>query len=174
MTPDAIADVVVATIHRAFAPVLARLDATDHRLATVDRAIDAVAMLRERVAVIEARPPIPGPAGADGTPGRDGADGLGFDDMGLEFDGERTLAFTFKRGDVVKSFPVTLPFLRYQGSYQHDYAYVPGDVVTSGGAAWHCQKPTTFRPGDAVDAWRLMVRKGRDGRDAAAAVVGLR
>lgn len=158
MQPEQIADVIVTTVQKSIAPILARL------------------------AAVEAREPLPGPPGlpgkdgppgangADGTPGQDGApgkDGIGFDDLTVDFDGERTIALKFAKDGITRTYPITLPFLRYQGVWQHDFAYVVGDIVTSGGAAWHCQKATTLRPGEAVDAWRLMVRKGRDGRDGA-------
>lgn len=156
---DVIADVVVATVQRAVAPLIARLE-------PIDQIARSVGDLRERVAVLETRAPVPGPPGTNGT---DGADGLGFDDLSVDFDGDRTLAFTLSRGGVVKSFPVVLPFLKYQGAYAEGVPYVVGDVVTSGGNAWHCQKPTTLRPGDSVATWKMMVRKGRDGRDGTVA-----
>jgi len=160
---EAIATVVVDTVKRALAPVVARLDAIE--VTTRD-----AMTLRERIAVLETRAPVPGPAGPAGKDGSNGADGFGFDDLSVEFDGQRTLALRFERAGVVKTFPLALPFPRYQGTYQEGVAYVIGDVVTAGGAAWHCQRPTTLKPGDSVDAWRLMVRKGRDGRDAIATV----
>ena len=43
-----------------------------------------------------------------------------------------------------------------------------GDVVTWGGSAWHCQEQTTDKPGTSM-AWKLMVKMGRDGKDAKAA-----
>ncbi len=39
-----------------------------------------------------------------------------------------------------------------------------GDVVTSGGSAWHCQEKTTDKPGTSA-AWRLMVKEGARGKD---------
>lgn len=167
MPPDAaaLAEVMVMTVQRAIAPLAARLAAVDTQYATLEPVTREVAALRERLAVVEAREPIPGPPGQDGAAG---ADGLGFDDLSIDFDGDRTLSFNFVRGNVRKSFPVALPFQRYQGTYQEGYPYVVGDVVTSGGNAWHCQQPTTLRPGESVNAWRLMVRKGRDGKDASA------
>lgn len=40
-----------------------------------------------------------------------------------------------------------------------------GDVVTWAGSAWHCQEATADKPGTSA-AWKLMVKSGRDGRDA--------
>lgn len=168
MSPEVLADVIVSTVKQTIAPVLARLDTSDARLAALETSAAVLGDLRERVAAVEARPPIPGPPGIAGADGKNGADGLGFDDLAIEFDGERTLAFRFTRGDTIKTFPIALPFMRYQGVYQEGYPYVVGDVVTAGGNAWHCQTPTTFRPGENVEAWRLMVRKGRDAREVVA------
>jgi hypothetical protein len=38
-------------------------------------------------------------------------------------------------------------------------------MVTSGGSCWHCNEPTTTKPGEGSKAWRLMVKRGRDGKD---------
>jgi len=37
--------------------------------------------------------------------------------------------------------------------------------VTWAGAVWHCNEPTTDRPGNGSPAWRLAVKAGRDGKD---------
>lgn len=39
-----------------------------------------------------------------------------------------------------------------------------GDVATWSGCSWHCEKPTTDKPGTS-DAWKMMVKSGRDGKD---------
>jgi hypothetical protein len=127
-----------------------------------------VATLSERIAVLEVRAPMPGPPGKDGADGKDGApgiDGVGFDDLGVEFDGDRTLALKFVRGDTKKTFPIVLPFQRYQGLYQQGKAYDVGDTVTYGGHLWHCREETVTPPGDASKVWQMAVRKGRDGKD---------
>lgn len=120
--------------------------------------------LRERVAVLEVKAPIPGPAGRDGLNGRDGTDGVGFEDLSAEFDGDRTVSLKFQRGELVKRFPIVLPFLKFQGVFQQGHPYHAGDVVTWAGASWHANEPTTEKPGESK-AWTLMVKKGRDGRD---------
>jgi integrin beta 3 len=127
------------------------------------------AQLGERIAVLETRAPVPGPAGQpghDGTNGTDGVDGLGFDDLDVRFDGYNMLTFAFARaGAEAKEFPVSLPFLRYQGVHQHSQKYYQGDVVTWAGSTWHCNEPTTAKPDDGSKAWQLMVKRGRDGKD---------
>ena len=89
--------------------------------------------MRERLAVLETRPPLPGPpgpAGQDGAPGQDGTPGLEF-----------------------------------RGVFLEGQAYDRGHLVTWAGASWHCNEPTTTKPGDGSKAWTLMVKKGRDGKD---------
>ncbi len=46
-------------------------------------------------------------------------------------------------------------------------SYAPGDVVTHGGSAWHCQKDTAAQPDTANGAafWKLMVKRGDRGKD---------
>ena len=131
-----------------------------------------VVALRIQTAVLEARAPVPGPAGhdgtngTDGTNGKDGADGLGFEDAAVSFDGDRTLAFRLERGDRAKVFPIVLPFLRYQGVFQDGKSYEPGDVVTWAGSSWHCTRSATHtKPGDGAEGWTLIVKRGRDGKD---------
>ncbi|KXF78545.1 hypothetical protein ATN84_01765 [Paramesorhizobium deserti] len=77
-----------------------------------------------------------------------------------------------KLGDAVKgyvdrSFAATSGALKYMGVHQKAMAYKQGSVVTDGGSAWCAVKdvPEGERPG-ASDGWQLMVKAGRDGRDA--------
>jgi hypothetical protein len=160
MESNAVAAIVGLAMENAIAPLVAE-----------------IADLRSRLAVYEARDPLPGPPGRDGrdgvdgqpgAPGEKGADGLGFDDMAVDFDGVRTLTVKFQRGEQTKSFPVVLPFLHYVGVFAHGAAYHVGDVVTYAGSAWHCQADTSGAPtdgGDGGGAWKLMVKRGRDARD---------
>jgi len=136
--------------------------------------LERLAAVSERVAVVETRAPVPGPAGQDGTKGvdgvnglngADGRDGLGFDDLTVAFDGDRTLDLTFARGTERKSFPIVLPFLKYCGVYQDGKAYTAGDVVTWAGSTWTAAEATTTKPGDGSKSWQLCVKRGRDGKD---------
>ena len=176
------ADAVALALEGIVSPVLARLAAVEATLvgdrSLAGRLAGDVATLRqltaawgERLAVVETRGPVPGPPGVDGKDGADGTnglDGLGFDDLSVTFDDDRTIVLSLERGDQVKAFPIVLPFLRYQGYFNDGAAYTVGDVVTWAGSLWHCKDATSSRPGDGVPAWRLMVKKGRDGRDAGA------
>lgn len=92
-----------------------------------------VGLMRERVAVVEVRPSVPGPQGEPGPPGKDGVNGT----AGLSF----------------------------EGVYQEGKSYDFGHLVTWGGSSWHCNEPTTSKPGEGTKAWTLMVKRGRDGKD---------
>lgn len=183
------AQFVPVNVDAAVAPLLERLavaEAKTERIAVAETAVtelgkDAVA-LRERVAVAEVRQLVAGPPGQDGINGKDGADGLGFDDLAVEFDGERTLALKFLRGEQTKTFQVVLPYLKYRGIYREGTTYEPGDVMTWAGHAWHCRKTTALSPGlgtkvqngprqgepegqQGKDCWTLMVKRGDNGKD---------
>lgn len=49
--------------------------------------------------------------------------------------------------------------VKFAGVYQTSSDYVRGDLVTHKGALWHCNRPTTERPGDGGD-WQLAVKRG--------------
>lgn len=64
----------------------------------------------------------------------------------------------------VKAFRI--PVMVYRGIWREG-AHEEGDVVTLGGSAWYCEKNTTEKPGGGPETgWRLMVKRGADGRDA--------
>ncbi len=102
--------------------------------------------------------------GHDGAPGNDGENGLGFEDMALDYDGERELAFRFERGDRVYERKFTIPCVIYRGVYKDDRSYARGDQVTYGGSQWIANKETSARPDSSRD-WTLSVKRGRDGKD---------
>lgn len=169
MHPDALADLVVTTIKASLAPVRADVVRLEGALAVKDAALETLTAtlgtVRERLAALEARAPVAGPAGRDGRDGSDGVngiDGLGFDELAASFDGDRVLALTFTRGPLVKTFPIVLPIPRYQGIFTAGATYTPGDVVTWGGSAFICKHATTSKPGESGAAWQLMVKAGRD------------
>jgi hypothetical protein len=112
----------------------------------------------------------PGPAGRDGRDGARGADGLGFDDLQLEFDGERRVTFKLINGERVKVLPtVVMPCQIYRGVYRPETSYERGDTVSSGGSIW-CSKTDTFeKPGNGCKDWQLACKHGRDGRDGRSA-----
>lgn len=96
---------------------------------------------------------------------KDGVDGLGFDDLTVEHDGERGFTFNFVRGEQSKSFTFSLPVVIDRGVYQAERGYEPGDAVTWAGSLWVAKAATTAKPDTGPD-WRLAVKRGRDGKDA--------
>jgi hypothetical protein len=105
----------------------------------------------------------PGRDGEDGQPGVDGKDGLGFDELAAEFDGERTLTLRFQRGAQVRQFAMRLPIVLDRGVW-HPGDYLKGDGVTHQGSFFIAQRDTPDKP-ETSDAWRLAVKRGRDGKD---------
>lgn len=96
--------------------------------------------------------------------GTDGEDGLGFDDMRVEHDGERAFTFIHERGERRKEFTFTVPVVLERGVYKADRSYERGDAVTADGSYWIAQKDgPSGKPGQSPD-WRLAVKKGRDGK----------
>lgn len=112
----------------------------------------------------DGRDGLPGANGKDGAPGADGRDGFSLEDFTVELgeDG-RALTFKFCRGDLVVERQVRLATLIYRGVWREGPAQ-KGDVVTWAGAAWHCERDTDEKPGGDSGAWRLMVKRGADGR----------
>ncbi|MDX0487531.1 hypothetical protein GOL97_26125 [Sinorhizobium medicae] len=98
--------------------------------------------------------------GRDGDPGKDG---LGFDDLDVSYDGEKTITLKFTQGERVKEFAFTMPVVIDRGVYRDGSEYKAGDGVTWGGSFWIAQKDTSAKP-DAGDDWRLSVKRGRDGK----------
>lgn len=105
----------------------------------------------------------------DGEKGEPGKDGFSLQDFNVQKEDDgRTLVLSFDAGDIRHEYELTMPHLAYCGVYKQDQEYMVGDVVTWGGSAWHCNEPTKEKPDDkAKDGpWSLMVKKGRDGKDA--------
>jgi hypothetical protein len=165
MELDGLADILARRLDVVLAPLVRRLQALEAAAAggTAAATVHGATLeaLTLRTAALEARPVLPGP------PGADGAAGLGFDDLEVHYDGAHTVTLEFKRGELVKAWPLVMPNLIYQGSYVDDgRRYMAGDVVSYAGSTWHCHKATAARPGDGAPGWRLMVKRARDGRDA--------
>lgn len=103
--------------------------------------------------------------GEDGKPGeaKDGIDGLGFDDMTLDYDGEREFTFLFQNGERIVERRFTVPVVLDRGVYRPETNYTKGDAVTYGGSVWIAQGDTKDKP-DGSPHWRLAVKAGRDGK----------
>ena len=158
---DGIAPVIGLLIRQAaHAAVVEQQAAMATQIADVVHATKEISATRERVAVLETRAPVPGP------PGDPGEDGVGFDDLLVEYDGERSFTFKCVRGAVVKelgTFKMPIPI--YRQVWTDGRTYELGDSVTWAGSEWHCHTTTTTKPGDGSKAWTLKVKRGRDGKD---------
>jgi hypothetical protein len=98
--------------------------------------------------------------GKDGAPGRDGKDGADFSDVTFEYDGERTLTIRGKGGEITKRLPIPI-----DRGYWKKGVYEKGDIVTEGGTAYIALKDTSEKPDLSSADWRILARKGRDGKD---------
>jgi hypothetical protein len=96
---------------------------------------------------------------------KDGKDGFGFDDFEEEYDGERTIIRRYKMGDRVKEFRHKMNMIIERGVHVKGKFYEKGDCVTWGGNYWTALVDTEKSPGDNNTDWRLVVRKGRDGKN---------
>jgi hypothetical protein len=117
-------------------------------------------------------PGAPGEKGLDGSNGRDGIDGkdgLGFDDISVDHDGERTITIKFQQGDRVKAFPFKLPIPIHRDLYDAAKSYETGDEVTWGGSCWRARglaknvEPGTGAP-ESKRLWILTSMRGRQGK----------
>lgn len=79
-------------------------------------------------------------------------------------DGRTITRRTFYTDDRVMERTFKTAAMLYRGVWREG-EHEAGDVATWSGSAWHCNRATTDKPGTS-DAWRLMVKSGRDGRDA--------
>ena len=160
---EGFAPVVRDFVKTALGEVAARVQVLDTQHASLATATTEIGAMRERLAVLETRAPVPGPPG---PAGKDGVDGLGFDDLGVTQADDRAVTVTATRGDLVKEIgTVRLALDIYRGVWLEGKAYEPGDGVTWAGSEWHCSAATTTKPGDGSKAWTLKVKRGRDGKD---------
>lgn len=108
-----------------------------------------------------------GQDGERGKDGRDGADGLGVEDLTVDYDGERTWTVRFVRGEIVRTFDIKMAALLDRGIWKNGETFEKGDVVSFGGSMFIAQSDTTDKP-ETSTAWRLAVKRGRDGKNAEA------
>lgn len=103
----------------------------------------------------------PGPKGDKGDPG------MGFDNMEILHDGERTVTFKLTRGSELKEQSIVLPIVIDRGVFKEDTAYQRGDAVSYHGSMFIAQRDigSGDRPEGETSAWRLAVKRGRNGRD---------
>lgn len=107
-----------------------------------------------------------GERGVDGRDGRDGKDGIASRDEMKALISEA----------VAEAVPLAVkawgtewasqqPEPINKGVWQEGESYNWGNYATWGGSQWHANRKTTDKPGTS-DAWTLVVKRGRDGKDA--------
>jgi hypothetical protein len=105
--------------------------------------------------------------GVDGSKGEAGRDGLTVTDFATDLSEDgRFLTLSLENEQTKVAHTLQLPTMIYRGGYKEGVEYVEGDTVTFGGSLWCCSAPTTEKPIEGRDCWRLAARKGRDGKDA--------
>jgi hypothetical protein len=159
-----------AMVEHLVAPIRTTLDKDTSRLEGYTAALQRDgAALSERLAVLETRAPVPGPAGERGEKGRDGKDGRNgtVDELDMKClpVSERSFQLYAGHGVPLEGGLITFDVELYRGVYQDGKAYERGDAVTWAGSEWHCNEPTSTKPGDGLKAWTLKVKRGRDGKD---------
>lgn len=143
--------------------------------AVIDRSGELVLTLTDgrtvALGVVVAKDGQDGRDGKDGKDGERGADGFGLDDFDTEMlaDG-RTILLKFVRGDLTETHEFKLPVMIYRGVFSEAANYERGDVVTWGGAMWHCdadpvEGEAPGKPVEGAKGWTLAVKRGRDGKD---------
>lgn len=99
--------------------------------------------------------------------GKPGPAGLGFDDLEILYDGERSFTFRLARGETVKEWRYSVPVQIYRGVYRDGETYQAGDTVTWASCLWHCKVSTSTKPEDKSSSdWVLAVKRGQDGASA--------
>jgi len=96
--------------------------------------------------------------------GRDGKDGVGFDDLKFEFDGERELKLVFAKEDQTKVVNLHFPVPVYRGVWKPGQ-YQKADQVTTGGSMWIALRDTDAQPDTPDCGWQLCAKRGRDGKE---------
>jgi hypothetical protein len=98
--------------------------------------------------------------------GKDGEDGLGFDDLDAGYNGERGVTLKFIRGERVKEFNLHMPVIVDRGYWREGFKAKQGDAVTHDGTLWIALRDNAVKPClEHKDDWRIGARKGRDGRN---------
>jgi hypothetical protein len=104
------------------------------------------------------------PVPKDGQNGKDGRDGLGFEDVEFQYDGARTVTAKFVRGgSVLKEVPWKFPVIIDKGYWKEGAKAEAGDAMTEGGTLYIALRDTAEKPSTGAKDWRIGARKGRDG-----------
>ena len=97
-----------------------------------------------------------------GKDGANGADGIGFDDLSFDYDGEREFSIKASKDGRVKEAKFTVPTVIDRGYWREGVKAKSGDGWTEGGHWWICKADTDSRPGHDNPAWRMGARAGKD------------
>ncbi len=92
--------------------------------------------------------------------GRDGLDGVGFDDLELVEDDRGRPILRCVRGEKIREFRIDGA---YCGVWKAGEAYLKGDKVTWGGSLFIARQDTTDKP-ETTAAWQLAVKHGKEGK----------
>lgn len=166
---DDVAEVIATSVRDATGPLLARIEQLERaaeRISVTNALVDRDGNLILTLSDGGTRS-LGGVIGKDGSPGENGRDGLSASDVDINvLDDGRTLEFSLTQGDTIHAFEIAFPFPIYQGVFEEERTYVPGDMVTWGGSMWHCDDPKGLKPGAPESGWTLAVKVGRPGKDA--------
>jgi hypothetical protein len=94
--------------------------------------------------------------------GRDGKDGIGVDSFTADIEG-RVLRVKMQTADGVHERAMRLPIPIYRDVWKEG-KYEKDDMVTWGGSMWIALRDTKSKPGHYSGDWKLIVKKGRDGK----------
>lgn len=91
---------------------------------------------------------------------KDGKDGLSLDDLEVKLL-DRELVF--KLGERTEKFKLDL--FKFQSDWKAEKVYQKGDIVVAGGSSHIAVKESEGERPGASDSWKMLVKRGRDGRD---------
>lgn len=105
--------------------------------------------------------------GRPGTPGEDGRDGVGIESVDITTlgDRKRQLIVMLSDGTAFRKEVEFDGMVLDRDVYRTGVSYEKGDAVTYAGSYWIAKRDTKDSP-KGSDDWRLVVKKGRDGKDA--------
>lgn len=85
--------------------------------------------------------------------------------VSVAFDGERAVSLELETSTGTKAAcEAIFPSMIYRGIWR-EQSYAVGDCVTLGGSVWHCNEPTSARPGtEGAKGWQLAVKRGERGK----------
>jgi len=142
------------------------LDFERRAQAMLERAVDRIPRPRDGIDGAHGLNGIDGKDGKDGVDGAPGEPGGSIDDFDIGLDG-RELTVSMKIGERIERRTIKLDMPMYRDVYKAGEKYERGDMVTFSGSVFVATRDTTgSEKPEASPAWKLMVKRGRDGKDA--------